>query len=62
MLKSGAMLPILTAVPSLVWAVIVGSKAGKSFSLVNWDTSLSVPRRGGGFCPCGHGARGGRGK
>nr|DAH65922.1 MAG TPA: hypothetical protein [Caudoviricetes sp.] len=32
-LKSGAMLPISTVLPSLVWAVIVGSKEGKSFSV-----------------------------
>ena len=39
-LKSGAMLPISTVEPSLVWAVIVGLKAGEAFLLVMGKTSF----------------------
>lgn len=39
-LKSGAMLPISTVEPSLVWAVMVGQKEGKDFSLFMGKTSF----------------------
>jgi len=39
-LKSGAMLPISTVAPSLVWAVMVGQKEGEVFSVVMGKTSF----------------------